>query len=258
MSEEIIVKKFDNEPIEFIKKENDIWVTARTLGNALEYAHPRLSIMKLYNAHKMELQGKTTVTQTVTAGKLVETRFFNEKGAYLLTCFSRKSKAEKFRDWITDVAIEIRKKGYYIEPSIASNSLAIIQEQVALTIQRTPIVKALIKKNIFQDKKIHSLKKDLKEVRKENKEIKEENTSLKEQFEEWETNQRIFDETIKKIKDLIVHIKNKHDKWIWIELRTKFTFSKLDRISETKGRMILFYIEGKYHVKWEDLHARGE
>ena len=53
---EIIPRAFNGKEIDFISKEEDIWITAETLGIGLEYSDPRINIMRLFHRHKDEIE----------------------------------------------------------------------------------------------------------------------------------------------------------------------------------------------------------
>lgn len=224
MSEEIIVKDFNNTSIEFMKKEDDIWVTARTLGIALEYSLPRRAIIKIFNRHRKELEAYSLEVTLGSGSDSHPVRIFNEKGTILITLFSRKPKAEEFRDWLSDVAIEIRKKGYYIEPSREGQLDQLMRNQLLL--------KNIQYKQMNQEEKMDLILKNQAEI--------------KEKIREIEENKQIMDDTLRQITDMVHRIKNAYGKFIWTELKTKFQYSSLKRMQDIKGKMMILYMEKRY------------
>ncbi len=60
---EIIQKNFDGNEIAFVKREDDICITAGALGVGLEYKNPRISIVKLYSSHRDESEEYSSVIE---------------------------------------------------------------------------------------------------------------------------------------------------------------------------------------------------
>ena len=112
---EMIPKNFNGKEIDFISKEEDIWITAETLGVGLEYNNPRKDIMQLYYRHKDEVEEYSSILILSTEAGKRETTVFGEMGIYLLIMFSNQPKAKEFRKWVVNVIKEIRKTGVYIE-----------------------------------------------------------------------------------------------------------------------------------------------
>lgn len=119
---EIIPKSFDGNEIDFIEREDDIWITSEALGFGLEYKNPRKSIMNLYFSHRDEIEDYKGVIDLMTPGGRQETTIFSEMGAYLLIMFSKQPKAKEFRKWVINVIKEIRRKGFYIEKQLEVGS----------------------------------------------------------------------------------------------------------------------------------------
>lgn len=95
-----ISKQFNNITIDFIEQDEDYWLTAKTIGNALGYRSPRKSIMNLYHAHKDEIEEYASLLELSTPGGPQETTIFSERGIYLLLMFSKQPIAKRFRKWL--------------------------------------------------------------------------------------------------------------------------------------------------------------
>ena len=70
---EIIPKDFNGNEIDFISKEEDIWITAETLGIGLEYNDPRINIMRLFHRHKDEIEEYSSVIELTTEAGMRKT-----------------------------------------------------------------------------------------------------------------------------------------------------------------------------------------
>jgi len=130
-------------PLTAIPHEEDLWLTGEDIGNALEYAHPRDAIKKLYQRNQVELDQHSIViklpvsygdagspegggdaetgtcgvrltphvgdagSETPPAGseatRLQPVRVFNEEGVMILTMLSSQPKAAQFRAWAVGV-----------------------------------------------------------------------------------------------------------------------------------------------------------
>ena len=114
---EIIHKNFHNKEIDIIRREDDFWMTAEMIGLGLEYKNPRISIIKLYNSHKDEIEDFTSVIDLVTEAGIRKITIFNEQGVYFLIIFSNQPEAMIFRRWVVSVIKQIRKTGSYLDKS---------------------------------------------------------------------------------------------------------------------------------------------
>lgn len=130
-------------PLAAIEHEEDLWLTGEDIGNALEYAHPRDAIKKLYQRNQTELDQHSVIikipvsygdagtnagvgdaktgtwgdnlsphvgdvgSETPPAGtgatRLQPVRVFNEEGVMILTMLSSQPKAALFRAWAVGV-----------------------------------------------------------------------------------------------------------------------------------------------------------
>ena len=91
--------------------ENEIFMTAKQLGEALEYAYPQRSIDKIVTkANYLENEDFSVKTKMVsTDGKAYETRIFTEDGLYEVTMISKQPKALEFRAFVRKLLKGLRK-----------------------------------------------------------------------------------------------------------------------------------------------------
>ncbi len=81
----------------FIEHNCQLWLDARTIGEALGYEDPS-NVLKVYERNLEELEEfSVTVKLTGTDGKLYEQRIFNEEGIYIISMLARTDRAKLFR-----------------------------------------------------------------------------------------------------------------------------------------------------------------
>lgn len=99
--------------------DNEIFMTAKQLGEALEYAKTQ-AIINIVNRNERLKKEEFSVQLNLssTDGKSYETRLFTEDGIYELTMLSKQPKAEEFRDFIRKLLKGLRKN----ELTVVSNS----------------------------------------------------------------------------------------------------------------------------------------
>jgi prophage antirepressor-like protein len=98
------VSVFGEQPVSIIRHDGDWWMTSQQIGEALEYAEPRDSVLKIYERNRDELGDfSVTVRLTATDGKSYETRVFNEEGVMLVCILSGQPRAKAFRRWAVSV-----------------------------------------------------------------------------------------------------------------------------------------------------------
>ena len=224
---EIIQKNFDGNEIDFVKREDDIWITAEALGVGLEYKNPRISIMKLYSSHRDEIEEYSSVIETVTKAGRRETTVFSEMGAYLLIMFSNQSKAKKFRKWVVKVVSEIRKTGSYIEK--VDNPYDLFIKQAENIKQIWIGLKEQNKKLLFIENQVSSVDSELKEFE-----------------QKYDDEKIITPQTRRKIKDLIHEcVKNSGMHWnnFWPKIWKAFGITTTTDISEKLGQKIIKWIK---------------
>ena len=112
-----MIEKFiyENNELNVIKKDDDIWFHAKTVGNILKYANTRKAIRD-----HVDCEDKITYGQLKSESnelfplKNNHTKYINESGLYSLILRSKMDEAKKFKRWITkNVLPSIRKTGRY-------------------------------------------------------------------------------------------------------------------------------------------------
>jgi prophage antirepressor-like protein len=122
---------FDNVACDFYRHKQDIWMTRRQIGEALEYADPQKAIDKIHERRKDRLnQFSVTVKLTGTDGKVYDTILYSTKGIYEICRWSNQPKANDFFDWVYDVLEQIRKNGRY---DIRNHPDTILRRKLSLT-----------------------------------------------------------------------------------------------------------------------------
>ncbi len=101
---------FHNTNFNVIDRDNQIWLTASEVSQALGYADTR-SVTKIYNRHSDEFTScMSTVVSLGTVRKTgvvdMETRIFSLRGAHLIAMFARTEIAKEFRKWVLNVLDE--------------------------------------------------------------------------------------------------------------------------------------------------------
>jgi len=224
---EIITKEFEGNHIDFIEKDKDIWITAEALGTGLEYATPRISIMKLYERHRDEIEDYSSVVNLTTDAGMRETTVFNEMGAYLLIMFSTQPKAKEFRKWVVNVIKEIRKKGYYIEES---------NDPYDTFIQQADLIKKAFIDLKEQNKKLILIENKVNGV----------NSELKSFEDKYEKEKPIRTQTIKKITDLVhkcVLSSGRHYSFFYQKIWDHFGIRSTKDTTEPIGQKIVEWIQ---------------
>ena len=98
------------------------WLVGKDVAEKLGYTNPQKAIRDHVDA-----EDKRTERIVHPSGGAQETIIINEGGLYSLTVRSNLPKAKEFTRWLThDVAISIRKHGFYIAPQAELDIKAII------------------------------------------------------------------------------------------------------------------------------------
>lgn len=93
------IVEFNNQNIELISKNNQLYLTGDQIGRVLEYTDTA-KVSHLYNAHKSEFDEEMTCL--IKRGR-TRVRIFNREGAWLIGMFARTPKAAEFRKWVLKV-----------------------------------------------------------------------------------------------------------------------------------------------------------
>lgn len=82
----------------FIEHKGQLWLDARTIGEALGYEDPSVSINVVFDRNKDELSEYSTYIKLIAVdGKEREQRVFNEEGIYIISMLARTDRAKLFR-----------------------------------------------------------------------------------------------------------------------------------------------------------------
>lgn len=104
--------KFNEILVDVYRNDNDeVFMTTKQLGEALEYSNPVIAINKLVsrNGRLQEERFSVVTTLVSTDGKQYQTRLFTEYGIYEVTMLSKQPKASAFRDFAQDMLVGLRK-----------------------------------------------------------------------------------------------------------------------------------------------------
>ncbi|SFI60725.1 BRO-N domain-containing protein [Albimonas pacifica] len=101
---------FEDTEIEVIRRDGEMWLSARDLADALGYADMS-SVLRLYQRNEDEFTsdmtaiiklGKGTVNLTAPSNAQ-ETRVFSLRGAHLVAMLAKTERAKAFRRWVLDL-----------------------------------------------------------------------------------------------------------------------------------------------------------
>lgn len=226
---EIVSKNFGNHEIEFIQQEDEIWITARSLGEGLEYVNPRKAVMKLFYRNQDELDEFSRVVTLGIGSTQQKIRLFNEAGIYLLIMFSKQPKAKGFRRWVANTVKQIRKKGYYIEKLDG-------MDHFDMNLKQLDIMKDIIIAQKEQNKKMHLLESKIDNV----------DTEVKQFEQRYEEEKPIRTETVKIITDSVqkcVENSGFHHYFFYKKIWDQFKIRSTKGTTEPIGRKIVEFIQ---------------
>jgi prophage antirepressor-like protein len=106
----ITTENFGDVPCNFYRNMNDdIMLTRKQIGNALEYSDPQKAIDNIHSKHRDRLT-KLSVTTKVrgTDGKEYDTTLYTERGIMEICRWSNKPKANQFMDWTWTIVEKYR------------------------------------------------------------------------------------------------------------------------------------------------------
>ena len=131
------VKKFNDQEVTFIDKDNQIWVTAEELGKALGYSNDhRRRVMHIYSRHKDILDLHKGVLNLSTPGGMQEVTVFDEVGANLIAMKSTTKRAKAFQIWLAHVAKEFRHGNLVSKGDNKDEIMSYIHESIYLNIMQ--------------------------------------------------------------------------------------------------------------------------
>lgn len=118
MSENAIVKVFNDRPVRIVDENGTPWFVGRDVCQLLGYTNPN----KAMNDH---CKGITKRYPLATSGGVQEVRILSEGDVMRLICSSKLPEAVRFERWVfEEVLPSIRKQGAYIAPGISDARLA--------------------------------------------------------------------------------------------------------------------------------------
>ena len=103
---------------------NEIYMTRKQIGEALEYANPSIAISKIHARNKERLDKFSRVTQIgypSEKGGEQDTVLYTERGIYEIMRYSKKPKANEFYDFVYELLSKIRKREIAIFEQIPKN-----------------------------------------------------------------------------------------------------------------------------------------
>jgi len=128
MSNLVLVKSemFGNVQCDFYQNEDTFCMTSEQLGQALEYADPRVSIGNLTNRNEYLKDSEfSSVINLMTDAGLRETRVFTEDGIYEVTMLAKTEKAKTFRAFVRKTLKGLRTGQLQIIQSTTDNNYLI-------------------------------------------------------------------------------------------------------------------------------------
>jgi len=98
---------FESTTFDIATVNNQIWLRANQIGEALGYKNPNKDIRAVYERNADEFTpSMTQLIELDTAGGKQQVRVFSLRGAHLLGMFARTEKAKLYRIWVLDVLDE--------------------------------------------------------------------------------------------------------------------------------------------------------
>ena len=113
----MVVYIYENNKLNIIKKEDNIWFEGKMVAKILEYKNTTKAIFDHVDIEdkckfmNINLGGNESVSHTYNKKNTI---YINESGLYTLILRSNLAKAKEFKKWVTNDALpEIRKNGKY-------------------------------------------------------------------------------------------------------------------------------------------------
>ena len=98
---------------DFLEIDGEFYMTGERIGEILGFSEQRISIHKIYERNKEELEEFALVVKMVTGGKTVKTRVYSEEGIYLISMFARTPKAKEFRKKVAKLLKKLRRQALH-------------------------------------------------------------------------------------------------------------------------------------------------
>lgn len=97
-------ENFNNITCDFYSAEDDIWMTRKQIGEALEYSDPQKAIDNLHNRYRDRLDKySVTLKLGATDNKKYDTTLYSERGVMEICRWSKQPKANAFMDWAWNI-----------------------------------------------------------------------------------------------------------------------------------------------------------
>lgn len=109
--------------------QDEIFMTAEQLGEALEYSHPRISIGNMVSRYPyLRTDEFSAVINMITPqGSSQDTRVFTEDGVYEVTMLSNQPKARDFRKFVRAVIKKLRTSGMVVMDDLPQELRVLIE-----------------------------------------------------------------------------------------------------------------------------------
>lgn len=106
----ITTENFGDLPCKFYRNMNDdILLTRKQIGTALEYSNPDDALFRIHKRHKDRLDDLSVVVKlSSTDGKEYDTMLYTQRGVMEICRWSNKPKANLFMDWVWDIVEKYR------------------------------------------------------------------------------------------------------------------------------------------------------
>lgn len=107
-----MTKYFGEHKIEFIEKDNELWLTAKQVGECLDYEDPRKAVHNLISRNQDEFEGLTSALELRTEAGTRETTTLSRDAINLVCMLSKQAKAKLFRKWVLKIVREVQTHPY--------------------------------------------------------------------------------------------------------------------------------------------------
>lgn len=117
--------EFGGSQVDVYQKGEEVFMTSKQLGEALEYNEPTIAVNKIINRNDY-LKDREFSVQTKlvsTDGKHYNTRLMTEDGIYEVTMLSKKPKAREFRRFIRKLLKDLRKGKLVVQRPMTTKEL---------------------------------------------------------------------------------------------------------------------------------------
>lgn len=132
-------EEFEGVLLNVIEEDGVKWFTSEDVGKGMGFAEPRKGVLKIFERHKDEFEGKSRVVTlgipTSTGGlRPHRIRVFNAEGAVMVGFFGITPRAKAFRHWLSQfLAHDMEKlKAHVLKLEAANRKLLAKSRQKAL------------------------------------------------------------------------------------------------------------------------------